>query len=91
MVQNMPYDKQRKGCFIKESSDDEDDRDDKYDSGIFHDRMHKICVALNKEKDVGLTQALSDDEDDKDDDLITPYIFQDFRSQNAVTTAEPPF
>ena len=50
MVQNMPYDKQRKGCFIKESSDDEDDRDDKYDSGIFHDRMHKICVALNKEK-----------------------------------------
>ena len=30
--------------------------------------MHKICVALNKEKDVGLIQASSVDEDDKDDD-----------------------
>ena len=38
----MPYYKQRKGCFIQESSDDEDD---------------------------------------KDDDLITPYTYQDFRTQ----------
>ena len=33
---------------------------------------------------------MSDDKDDKDDDLITPFTFQDFRSQKAVTTAEHP-
>ena len=67
--QNFHRIKQRKGlCFIEKNSVDKDDQDDEYDSEIFHDRMHKICVALNKEKDVGLTQALSDDEDDKDDE-----------------------
>ena len=41
----------------------------------------KICVALIKEKGIGFTQADSADEDDKDDELITPYSFQDFRTQ----------
>ena len=43
--------------------------------------MLKIWAALNKEKGHCLIQASSDDEDDKDDDFITPYTFQDFRSQ----------
>ena len=52
-AQNLRRIKQRKGrCFILASSDDVDDQDDDYDSGTFHDRMHKICVALNKEKSI---------------------------------------
>ena len=52
-AQNLRRIKQRKGlCFILASSDDKDDKDDDYDSGTFHDRMHKICVALNKEKSI---------------------------------------
>ena len=33
-------------------SDDKNDKDNEYDSGIISDRKFKICVALNKEKDV---------------------------------------
>ena len=33
----------------------------------------KICVALNKEKDVGLIQASSDDEDDQDDEYDSKF------------------
>ena len=45
---------QRKGhCFIQESNDDEDDKDDEYNRVIFFMiGMLKICVALIKEKDV---------------------------------------
>ena len=71
-------------------SDDKDDKDDEYDSVFFMMGMHKIWAALIKEKGVDFTQTSSDDEDDKDDDLITPFTFQDFRSQKAVTTAEHP-
>ena len=79
--QNFHRIKQRKGlCFIEKNSVDKDDQDDEYDSEIFHDRMHKICVALNKEKDVGLTQALSDDEDDQDDDHDS-RVSPDFNAQ----------
>ena len=55
-----------------------DDKDDEYDSRIFPPEsfpiaMHKICVALNKEKGDCLIRAPSadqDDQDDQDDDLI---------------------
>ena len=86
----MRHIKQRKGnCFIQELSDDEDDEDDKYDSGIFSDRNAQNLRRIKQRKGLCFIQTSSDDEDDKDDDLITPYIFQDFRFQNAVTTAEP--
>ena len=44
-------------------------------------RMFKNCTALIKEKDIGFIRASSDDEDDQDDDFITPYTYQDFRTQ----------
>ena len=43
--------------------------------------MHKNCVALNKEKDVGLIQASSADEDDKDDEYDSGF-FHDRDAQN---------
>ena len=43
--------------------------------------MHKNCVALNKEKDVGLIQASSADEDDKDDEYDS-RISPNFTAQN---------
>ena len=51
----MLYYKQRKGhCFIQTSSDDEDDKDDEYDSVFFMMGMLKICVTLIKEKGMAL-------------------------------------
>ena len=50
-------------------------------ASFFHDRMHNIFVALNKEKDIGFIRASSDDKDDQDDNFITPYALQDFRPQ----------
>ena len=47
-------------------------------------RMFKICTALIKEKYIGFIRAFCDDEDDQDDqddDFITPYTYQDFRTQ----------
>ena len=58
-----------------------DDKDDEYDSRIFPPEsfpiaMHKICVALNKEKGDCLIQAPSADQDDQDDDLIAPIAIK---------------
>ena len=47
MVQNMLYYKQRNGCFIQESSDDEDD---KYSSGFFHDWDAQNLRRINQRK-----------------------------------------
>ena len=48
--------------------------------------MHKICVALNKEKDVGLIQASSADKDDQDDEnnsaIFLPEFSQNLNAQN---------
>ena len=43
--------------------------------------MLKNCVAINKEKDVGLIQASSADEDDKDDEYDS-RISPNFTAQN---------
>ena len=52
-AQNLCHINQRKGrCFIQTSSADEDNKNDDYDSRSSHDRMPKICFALNKEKDI---------------------------------------
>ena len=75
MVQNMLYYKQRKGCFIQGSSDDEDDKDDEYDSRIFSGRNAQNLRRIKQRKGHCFIQALSDDEDDNDDDLITPKDF----------------
>ena len=45
--------------------------------------MHKNCVALNKEKDVGLIQASSADEDDKDDEYDSGFFYLSFPSRDA--------
>ena len=45
--------------------------------------MLKNCVALNKEKDVGLIQASSADEDDKDDEYDSGFFYLSFPIRNA--------
>ena len=45
--------------------------------------MLKNCVALNKEKDVGLIQASSADEDDKDDEYDSGFFYLSFPSRDA--------
>ena len=57
MVQNMPYYKQRKGCFIQESSDDEDDKDDEYDSEIFTDQDAQNLRRIKQRKEHCFIQA----------------------------------
>ena len=50
-AQNLRRIKQRKGhCFIQASSDDEDDKDDEYDSGFFHDRDAQKMYRINQRK-----------------------------------------
>ena len=45
--------------------------------------MLKNCVALNKEKDVGLIQASSADEDDKDDEYDSGFFYLSFPIRDA--------
>ena len=45
---------------------------------FFHDRMHNICVALNKEKGLAAFRHTVTMGDDQDDDFITPYTLQEF-------------
>ena len=45
--------------------------------------MLKNCVALNKEKDVGLIQASSADKDDKDDEYDRGFFCLSFPNRNA--------
>ena len=84
MVQNLHHINQRKEHrYTPSMRDDKDDEDDKDDSKVSHDRMHKNCVALNKEKDVGLIQASSADEDDKDDEYDSGFFYLSFPSRDA--------
>ena len=74
--------KQRKGgCFIRALNDDDDDKDDEYDSGSFPDREAQNLRRIKQRKGHCFIQASSDDEDDKDYDFIPPYTLQDFRTQ----------
>ena len=69
--------KQRKGvCFIRALNDDDDDKDDEYDSKVFPDRNAQNLHRIKQRKERCFIQASSDDQDDQDDDLITPYTFQ---------------
>ena len=54
MVQNMLYYKQRKGCFIQESSADEDDE---YDSEIFTDQNAQNLRRIKQRKEHCFIQA----------------------------------
>ena len=54
--------------------------------GFYVIGMLKNCVALNKEKDVGLIQASSADKDDQDDEnnsaIFLPEFSQNLNAQN---------
>ena len=76
-AENLRRINQRKGrCFIQALSDDEDDKDDEYDSRIFSGRNTQNLRRIKQRKGHCLFQALSDDEDDKDDDMIPPISFK---------------
>ena len=47
-------------------------------ASFFHDRMHNICVALNKEKGLAAFRHTVTMGDDQDDNFITHYTLQDF-------------
>ena len=68
--------KQRKGhSYFQESSADEDDKDDEYDSKVFTLSFPKFNAQnlrrIKQRKGGCFIQASSDDEDDQVDDLIT--------------------
>ena len=74
--------KQRKGhYFIQAQSADKDDKDDEYDSGIFTDRNAQNLRRIKQRKGFCFFQASSDNKNDQDDGRITPYTFQDFRTE----------
>ena len=81
-AQNLRRIEQRKGRYIIHAmSDDQDDKDDEYDSGSFPDRDAQNLRRIKQRKGNCFIQASSDDEDDKDDDFIPPYTLQVFRTQ----------
>ena len=65
--------------------DDKDDQDDEYDSRSFPlsfpNSNAQNLRRIKQRKGLCFVQASSDDRDDQDDDFVTPYTFQDFRTQ----------
>ena len=67
-AQNLRRIKQRKGrCIIQAMSDDEDDKNDEYDSGNFHDLNAQNLHHIKQRIGHCFVQESSADEDDKDD------------------------
>ncbi len=62
-------------------SDDKDDEDDEYDSGIFTNWDAQNLHHINQRKGHRFTQTQSDDEDDKDDENDSK-VFPDLNAQN---------
>ena len=81
-VQNLHRINQRKGhYFIQAQSADKDDKDDEYDSGIFTDRNAQNLRRIKQRKGFCFFQTSSDNKNHQDDGRITPYTFQDFRTE----------
>ena len=78
-AQNLRCIKQRKGhYFIQFPSAD---KDDEYDSGIFTDRNAQNLRRIKQRKGFCFFQTSSDNKNHQDDGRITPYTFQDFRTE----------
>ena len=65
--------------FIRVSSDDEDDKDDEYDSRIFFDRNAQNLRHIKQRKGVGFIRVSSDNDED---DEYDSRIFFDLNAQN---------
>ena len=78
-AQNLRCIKQRKRhYFIQFPSAD---KDDEYDSGIFTDRNAQNLRRIKQRKGFCFFQTSSDNKNHQDDGRITPYTFQDFRTE----------